>query len=296
MNVVGLFAAGILCAAVLAPVDVPQSMQESPTPRGDAAKPAAKKLDAIGAELQKAFAAQGIHVDLERGLCTFPALVHVREDLLEYLIVNPHGQEHESMFLTDVVPSTLNVALLALGAVPGRNARLEKRDPPPTPEQVRNGDSGYEVRAPEGDGFYLYAAWKTEGETYLYRVEDLVLDRSTGQSMRRHKWVYLGSRMVVTRSDAPGGKDPATPPGEAFAADMEGNLVNVALFEEGNTLITAALPECLKQTIWMTNFWIVPPRDTPVEIVFSRERLTNLPADVEARLPSVPAPKPDAAK
>lgn len=278
-----------------------------------AVKPDAKSKDAIGAELQKAFAAQGIHLDLPRGLCTIPATVLVREDLLEYVLVNPHGQAHESMFLTNVVPSSLNVALLALGVVPGRNARWEKRVPPPTPEEIKNGESGYEVRPPEGDGFYFYAAWKQDGETYLYRVEDLILDRSNGQAMRRHKWVYLGSRMVRTRLDGADGPVDAdgkngtkngagnaaegaakkSPPEEAYAADLEGNLVNVALFEQGNTLLTAALPECLKQTIWMTNFWIVPPRDAAVELVFSRERLTALPPEIEARLPNVP-PAPSA--
>lgn len=234
-------------------------------------------------ELQKLFATQGIHLDLEHGTCTIPANVLVREDLLEYVLVNPHGQAHESMFVTHTVPSTLNVALLALGVKPGANASWALRDPPPTPEQVKNGENAYEVKAPAGDGFYFYAAWKAGGETYLYRVEDLLLDRSTGRSMRRHKWVYLGSRLVKPREDK---ND------EAFAADLEGNLVNVALFEQGNTLLTAALPECLKQTIWMTNFWLVPPRETQVELIFSRERLATLPAEIEARLPSVPVEAP----
>lgn len=265
----------------------PQGGDAKPAGAGAAPKsgaPDGRKPAALAAELQKAFAAQGIHVDLERGLCTFPATVLVREDLLEYVLVNPQGQAHESMFLTNVVPSSLNVALLAMGVTPGSNARWVKRDPPPTPEEIKNGDSGYQVVPPEGDGFYFYAAWKQGGETYLYRVEDLLLDRSTGQAMKRHKWVYLGSRMVRARPDKPD---------EAFAADLEGNLVNVALFEQGNTLLTAALPECLKQTIWMTNFWLVPPRDSAVELVLSRERLNSLPADVDARLPVVPVPPPD---
>lgn len=235
------------------------------------------------AELARVFAAQGIHVDLERGLCTIPASVLVREDLLEYALVNPHGQAHESMFVTQVVPSSLNVALLALGVKPGRNVTWARRDPAPTPEQLKNGESAYAAQAPAGDGFYFYAAWKSADETYLYRVEDLLLDRSTGRTMRRHKWVYLGSRLIKTREDKQG---------ESFAADLEGNLVNVALFEQGNTLLTASLPECVNQTIWMANYWITPPREAQVELIFSRERLTSLPPDVEARLPAVQTEAP----
>lgn len=229
-------------------------------------------------DLTAAFAAQGIHLDIAKGVCTLPASILVREDLLEYLLVNPHGQAHESMFTTDVVPSVLNVALLALGLKPGRNASWVLRDPKPTEAEIKDGVSPYVVVPPAGDGLYFYAAWKAGGETYFYRVEDLVLDRSTGATMRRHKWVYLGSRMVKPREDKAE---------EAFAADLEGNLVSVALFEQGNTLLTAALPECLKQTIWMTNFWLVPPRGARVELVFSRERLSSLPSEIEARLPAV---------
>jgi hypothetical protein len=229
-------------------------------------------------DLAAAFAAQGIHLDVEKGVCTIPAAILVREDLLEYLLVNPHGQAHESLFTTNVVPSVLNVALLALGVKPGQNATWALRDPKPTEEEMRDGVSPYVVVPPTGDGFYMYAAWKAGDETYFYRVEDLVLDRSTGATMRRHKWVFLGSRMIKPRADKSE---------EAFAADLEGNLVNVALFEQGNTLFTAALPECLKQTIWMTNFWLVPPRDAKVELVFSREKLDKLPAEIAARLPVV---------
>ncbi len=237
-----------------------------------------QKPAALPAELTRAFAAQGIHLDVEKGLITIPATVLVREDLLEYVLVNPTGQAHESMFATDVVPSVLNVALLALGVKPGKNAAWVLRDPKPSEAEVRDGVSAYVVVPPTGDGFFFYAAWKTGDETYFYRVEDLLLDRSTGQTMRRHKWVYLGSRMVKPRSDKSD---------EAFAADLEGNLINVALFEQGNTIFTAALLECLKQTIWMTNFWLVPPRDSRVELIFSREKLVTLPPEIEARLPTV---------
>jgi hypothetical protein len=230
------------------------------------------------ADLTAAFAAQGIHLDVAKGVCTIPASVLVREDLLEYLLVSPHGQAHESMFTTDVLPSVLNVALLALGVKPGQNASWVLRDPKPTEAETKDGVSPYVVVPPRGDGVYFYAAWKVDGETYFYRVEDLLLDRSTGTTMRRHKWVYLGSRMVKPRAD---GSE------EAFAADLEGNIVNVALFEQGNTLLTAALPECLKQTIWMTNFWLLPPRDAKVELVFSREKLVALPSEIEVRLPTV---------
>src|SRR5262245_27723588 len=136
--------------------------------------------------LEKAFLEHGIHLDVERALCSIAVTIDVRDDLLEYLLVNPQGAQHESLFLTDVVPSRLNAALLALGVSPGKNAEWKRKDPPPTPEQVREGVLPYTVESPSGDGFLLYAAWREKGETYFYRVDDLLRNLETGRSLARH--------------------------------------------------------------------------------------------------------------
>jgi hypothetical protein len=244
----------------------------SPPPPGPRAQdPAAP---AAADRLAEAFASAGIHFDLERKLCSVPAEVLVRGDLLEYLVVGERGAAHESAFLTPVVPSRLNAALLALGAEPGTNARWHRREPAPSLDEMRQGVPAFDVEPPAGDGFYIYVAWKLGGETHFHRMEDLILDLSAGQTLRRHRWVYLGSRLVRARPDAP----------EAFAADLEGNLVNIAFFDSGNTLLTAALPECVDQTIWQANWWLLPETGSPVEIVFSRERLDVAPPAVVARL------------
>lgn len=243
------------------------------------AKPDSKsEAQAIARKLEETFRKQGIHLDLEKQLCWIPATVDIRDDLLEYLLVNPKGAAHESLFTTNVVPSVLQTALLALGVERGKNAAWKARTPPPTPEEMRAGVSLYTVDPPEGDGFFLYAAWRARGETYFYRMEDLLRDLETGRSMRRHRWVYLGSRWV---------RMPKTPTQETFVADLDGNLINIALFEQGNTLLTAALPECLKQTVWLTNAWLVPERGAEVAFIFARERLTVPPPQLESLLPEV---------
>ncbi|MCY2960415.1 MAG: YdjY domain-containing protein [Planctomycetota bacterium] len=253
------------------------AMPATPSAAADASVPAVAQAPAadVSAKLREAFAAEGILLDAARGVASIPAEILVRGDLLEYLVVNPRGAVHESAYLTSISASRINAALLALGVEPGRNARWQRKDPPPTLEEMRDGAPAYDVTPPEGDGFYLYVAWKLDGETYFYRMEDLILDLRTGATMRRHRWVYLGSRMLKLRGDE--GQ-------EAFAADLEGNLVNIAFFEQGNTLLTGALPECIDQTIWQSNFWLLPERESPVELVFARERLLQCPVDVEARL------------
>ena len=144
--------------------------------------------------------------------------------------------------------------------------------------------SPYEIRYPEGDGFLLYLAWRQEGSTYLFRVEDLMNNLATGRSMRRHRWVYIGSRFAPLRE---GGE-------EVFMADAELNLINVAFFHEGNTLVTAGLPECLEQTIWVANSWLVPPAGSAVQLIFARGEITDLGEEWSAALPEVPGAEPDA--
>jgi hypothetical protein len=254
----------------------------APQPQGPDG-PQQGPLSAPERELVRTLAEQGVHLAPRQGLATVPATVEVVDDLLEYLVVGPGGARHETVFTTDARASVLNVALLTLGAEPGRNAAWSLKDPPPDEEQVRAGTSPYDITPPDGSGFYLYAGWRRGDEVFLFRAEDLVRNLATGQTMRRHRWVYLGSRMV------PAGPDGA----EAFAADVYQNLVNIAWFSDGNTLLTGALEECLEQTIWMSNAWLLPARGERVLLVFSRERLEGVPTTLLERLPDVgPAPSP----
>ena len=202
----------------------------------------------------------------------------MRDELLEYLLTLPMGAAHESLFLTETDPAVFNAALLALGVRPGSNVEWLEKDPPPSDEELRSGATPYEVVVPAGDGFYLYAAWRQADELYFYRVEDLVRDLDSGRTMRRHRWTYLGSRMVERR----GGE-------QGFAASIEGNLINVAFFAQGNTLVTAAIEECVKQTVWLPNAWLLPERGSPVLLVLARERLDRLPAGLAQAVPTVEA-------
>ena len=215
------------------------------------------------ADLRAAFAAQGIGLDAARGIVTAPADVAVVNDLLEYLLVMPHGAAHEALFVTTVDAEVLNTALLTLGVAPGINADWAPKDPAPSQEEIAAGASPYEVRVPEGDGLYLYAAWREGDEVHLHRIEDLVRDRFRGRTLRRHRFVYLGSAMTQRTPD-----DPAR-----FAASTDGNLINVSFFKAGHTLLTTALEECVDQSAWLANAWLLPPVGSTVQLVFARERL-----------------------
>ncbi len=222
------------------------------------------------ASLRRSLGEHGIRLDLEHGFVVLPVRVLIREELLEYLLVGPRGQLHESLFVTEVQPSLVNAALLALGLEPGKNAswvQLEPAEaaPPAEGADARDDRPDFRVVPPEGDGLYLYAGWREGEEVFLYRVDDLISNLATRRSLPRHRWVFLGSRFATLREGEP----------EVFVADVEGNLINLSFFFQGNTLITAALPECEEQTIWVANAWLLPPRDTEVALFLSKERLES---------------------
>jgi hypothetical protein len=227
-------------------------------------------------ELAAALQKEGLVLDLATGMVALPAAVQVKHDLLEYLLVAPNGAAHESLFLTRVRPSLLNAALLLTGVEPGKNAWVETL---PAAEGTSADRPERRVHPPEGDGFFLYAAWREAGEVYFYRLEDLVRNFATGRGLRRHRWVYLGSRFLSLK---PGES-------ESYLADVEGNLVNLSFFFQGNTLLTAALPECYEQTIWAANEWLLPDTGAPLLLVFARAPLEAVPASLRDRLPEVPA-------
>jgi len=242
-----------------------------------ASSESASRQDAAREALRASFEANHIRLDLDAGVCAIPVFVEVRNDLLEYLLVAPNGAMHESMFMTPCDPEVLNAALLALGVSAGSNAAWAPKDPAPSADELAEGVSAYDVTLPAGDGFYLYATWREGDETYFYRIEDLLRDLTRSRSARRHRWIYLGSRMIKR----PGQEN------EEFAARLEGNLINVSFFTQGNTLVTAALEECVEQTIWLPNAWLLPERESELMFLFSKERLERVPTALEEHVPLV---------
>lgn len=242
----------LLLAAALLPLPAPAARQD---PRG------------ARQDLEEALAREGVVLDLAHGVVSVPGSVLIKNELLEYLIVGPNGAMHESLFLTPVRPSLLNAALLLTGVEAGRNAHFEMDGSDPDRKPRRR------VYPPEGDGFYLYAAWKEAGEVYFFRVEDLIRNLETGRALRRQRWVFLGSRFAPPLPGKP----------EAFLADIEGNLVNISFFFQGNTLLTSSAEECEAQDIWAANEWLLPPTGEPLRLFFARQPLERLePSWIEA--------------
>ena len=248
--------------------------------------PPERKAESVEGDDQRADLIYGA----DREWISFPVRLEVTRDYLEFLLVNPHGGVHESLFSTELDAQVINTAVLAMGLKPGENVRWRALmgDPldlkgvgvqgPRQPGQIASRDQ-YEVLVPNGDALYLYAAWREGEESFFFRVEDLIRDLDRGRTLRRHAFVYLGSFMKPAGPDRP----------PRFAASMEGNLINIAFFKKGSALFTTAVVECDKQSNWLANSWLLPEQGAGMRLVFSKKPLTEAPASVHALLPQLPA-------
>ncbi len=268
------------------PSEAPVAKQEAPSedPQEDQADPAdAQRSDLL--------------FGTDRQWLSFPVQLEVTRDYLEFLLVNPHGGVHESLFSTNLDAQVINTAVLAMGLEPGQNVQWRALigDPmdlqgvgvqgPRQPNSIPQRDQ-YEVVVPSGDALYLYAAWREGEETFFFRVEDLIRDLDRGRTLRRHAFVYLGSFLMPAREDRP----------PRFAASMEGNLINIAFFKKPSALFTTAVEECDKQSNWLANSWLLPEQGAGMRLIFSKETLVEAPAAVLDVLPVLPAQESEPAQ
>jgi len=222
-------------------------------------------------ELVARFAEQGVTLDLASSTITLQATVSVLYEPLEYLLViQPQGKDYESLLYCEGVSAeALNAAMLMLGVEKGINGSVKAAEPAPTLEEVQNGADPSIVVPASGDGFYCYVSWEEEmaghSEPYCYRAEDLVLNARTENTYQRGKWVYLGSRFIKPHKDAD----------EFFAAQGEGNLVSLCIFEPANHLLTGADPDADDEQIWYPNVFLLPPAGHPVTVTFTRQAWTG---------------------
>lgn len=278
----------LFCGAALSLVPNQDSAAREASAQEDSAP---VEEDAAESALEVAFNAAGVLIDRKQGAVAFPVTAEVRLDRLEYVLVNPKGAIHETLLVTPVDAPILGAAFLSIGAEAGENVKYVPKDPQPTPDEARAGAKTHDVIVPSGKPVYLYVAWK-EGagvrdvktgkfpaETlHFHRLEDLIVDLERDRTLRRHGWVWLGSRVLPP---AKAGEP------ERFAAEVTGNLACVSFFPQGDTLLTPALPECNSQTSWIANRWLLPAPGAPMLFMGSSERLAAVPDAFAEAVPFV---------
>ncbi len=123
------------------------------------------------------FAIRLVTLDQTARSLSFPATVNLHEETVEYVVVHRTGKAHESVFRTDARPQDIHLAMLLLGVKPVVTNRFgTDGQAPPRGAQVR-----------------IEVAWRDLYSRHQMPVEDLVLNKETGNTLARGAWIYNGS-------------------------------------------------------------------------------------------------------
>jgi hypothetical protein len=179
---------------------------------------------------------------------TFAASVNMNSGAVEYMLVRAGGKTHESMFVTDVQPYYLHIAMLLLGA-----KGSQKKSDAATPPDTISGAYLQSAPEPTGDVVSISVSWKDDGTTRRANADDLLLANKKNASAERGMWLYTGSLLTDGR----------------FLA--QGELSIVSLVIDPAALINNERPGNRDDSAWEIDPKKLPPVGTPVEITIKLE-------------------------
>lgn len=173
-----------------------------------------------------------VQFDKNARTATFPAEMNLRDETIEYAVVHRTGKTHESLFRTDAWPGDIHLAILLLGARP-----------------VMTNSFGADGQAPPlGETVFLEVTWTNKQARVSCPIEDLVVNRKTGNPMSRGAWIYNGSNFSEG----------------AFTAQRDGSIVSTHI--DPDALINNPRPGRENDELYAPNAGMLPPIGTAVEI------------------------------
>ncbi len=210
----------------------------------------------------------GIRADLSAKVVEFDAITSpmLMDDpkaplfFVETLVCSPDTREHESLLVTDVKPSHLHAAMLAIGLVPGAPGLFKFENGQFQPVDATGDRVTVEVHSAQGSA--------SDPRTWLINVADRdnpeprrfgsdAEDASGGG----HGWVFAGSSMR-TVADKAGAMQ------EVYDADGTGIVVGLCCF--GSEVIawsrTFSHDASIDAPEWIADFSRTPPPGTKVRI------------------------------
>lgn len=159
-------------------------------------------------------------------IISFPAETNISDSTIEVLVATPAGRTHESLFVTDLDPFKLNLALILAGR---RNGAMLADSPVP------QGDL-FDVMVRLADGRELKA------DSWLFNVSADKMKADDG-------YVFVGSSFVNNRS----------------IASEQGNLININS-SDTDTILNALLSQDDVYSEYRSLGELVPPKGTRVTL------------------------------
>lgn len=187
----------------------------------------------------------GITFDPKSREIRFPAEVNMTEDLLEFLLVHRKGKVHESLFVTDISPTKLNVVFKLLRYPASRELHYRFRaDGTLSGERETASD---EERA--GARLRIEVSWKDKDRERRASVNEWISNSATESPMPAGPWVYGGSTLNMGQ----------------FLAESSGDLV--AIFHAESALVNYPGDYRENDEVWLPHATRVPAVGTPVTLL-----------------------------
>ena len=203
-------------------------------PTEEAAQGTEKLVEKLG---NNRFQLGEIIIDKDHDSLRFPAEVNMNEGLLELLLCTPYGKTHESLFVTEIDATYLNLALIMIGCKPAT---------------IRPKHQGDDV-IPDGTLVIIEVSYIDEDdEEKTIRAEDWIYNKKTDEAMQHTNWVYTGSYFAENE----------------YMAKLTGTYI--VTFHDPNAIIDLPLKEAADDTVFWVNADAAKKKGYPVELIITR--------------------------
>lgn len=232
------------CVSLALAQESPPATPESPptnTPPAEPVKPSVTKLDEFRYQIGD------VILDRKSREIRFPTKVNMSEGLVEYLIVLQQGKAHESLLISSITPTHLNLALVLLRYAPSCElfSLINETGHPTGVYQ----DVSAPVKA--AARIAIDVEWNDNGTTRRIPVNEWVRSNSNDAVMAAGPWLYTGSSI----SD------------KKFIPDLSGDITSIMV--DTNAMINYPGTDNQDNVTWFAFQKKVPPVGTPVTVIIT---------------------------
>jgi len=174
---------------------------------------------------------------------TFPAQVEQTKEIIEYILVTPKGKIHETLFVTDITPSHLNVVLKLLNY-----QESTELFPMLIDGQVSETLNTVEDSVRKAARLQILVTLGEGNNAKTYPVTELITHAHTKRDMAPTPFVNGGSRLKYGK----------------FSADINGDII--ALLTDPTAMLNYPGKDRLDDTLWVPNTKRLPPYGSKVTI------------------------------
>lgn len=231
------------------PIAAQEPTKPTPSPAPEKADPKAdiKKID------DHTFQIGQITINSKLRSISFPAKVEQNEVLIEYLVVNPIGKIHESIFTSDIDAQHLNIAFKLL-------SYQESNELIPMLDKEMRATGKYPKVAEDikkKARFTINVSWEIDGKKVTSPIFQLVHNIDTKETLQQAPFIYSGSYLLEGK----------------LKAQLMGDII--ATFTDGGSIASYSGKNRENDSYWSANKQNLPPLGTPVTITFTPWKPAN---------------------